>query len=305
MLAVSAVAYALGDVSESVRSWCSTNGQSAGLLEGLLCSGANTLRRAVALGQVDLASLATAKLIANAQVNPSAVNVLIICHTSPSNTLPAPLTLAGEIKRRLRLDRALGFAIGQQQCVSPIHALRATHLMFERDPRLGVAILLCADTLASEALRPIGRAGIQSDGASAMLLRRGSGSRVSAIYTYNHARPTEGIRPDGSYESDPHYLWALVSVMRQVARTAELGLGDFTTVLPHNVNLPAWQQALDALRLPRARLFDRNFARIGHVFGSDIAINLSDSGALTTPGHHLVVTSGIGGTFGGFVVTTS
>jgi hypothetical protein len=70
------------------------------------------------------------------------------------------------------------------------------------------------------------------------------------------------------------------------------------------VNLPAWHEALDALRIPRERLFDRNFARVGHAFGSDAAINLADSGALSRPGHHLVLASGIGGTFGGFAVTT-
>jgi 3-oxoacyl-[acyl-carrier-protein] synthase-3 len=145
---------------------------------------------------------------------------------------------------------------------------------------------------------------MQSDGASAMLLRRGAGSRLRGLHTYNHSRPTQGILPDGRYEADPNYLWGLVSLVRNVSRAAGLKPSEFTSVLPHNVNLPAWHETLDALRIPRERLFDRNFARVGHAFGSDAAINLADSQALSRPGHHLVLASGIGGTFGGFAVTT-
>jgi 3-oxoacyl-[acyl-carrier-protein] synthase-3 len=298
------IAYTLGPVADTVASWCSSQGRPAGEADALARNGAQHFRRAGEQSQVELATRATRLLLAQSNISSEQVDVLVMCHTSPSNILPAPLSAVGEVRRGAGLRKALAFAVGQQQCVSPVHALRMLELLFARRREWEVGVLLCADTLPVESLRPIGNAGMQSDGASAVLLRRGTGSRLRGLHTYNHSRPTQGILPDGGYEADPNYLWGLVSLVRSVARAAGLKPNEFTSVLPHNVNLPAWHQTVDALRIPRERLFDRNFARVGHAFGSDAAINLADSGALARPGHHLVLASGIGGTFGGFAVTT-
>jgi 3-oxoacyl-[acyl-carrier-protein] synthase-3 len=298
------IAYTLGPVADTVAGWCSNQGRPAGEADALERNGAHHFHRAEAQSQCELATRATRELLARSNISPEQVDVLVMCHTSPSNTLPAPLSAVGEVRRSAGLRKALTFSVGQQQCVSPVHALRMLELLFARRREWEVGVLLCADTLPVESLRPIGNAGIQSDGASAMLLRRGAGSRLRGLHTYNHPRPMQGILPDGRYEADPNYLWGLVSLVRSVSRAAGLKPNEFTSVLPHNVNLPAWHEALDALRIPRERLFDRNFARVGHAFGSDAAINLADSGALSRPGHHLVLASGIGGTFGGFAITT-
>jgi 3-oxoacyl-[acyl-carrier-protein] synthase III len=303
MIGIRDAAYALGPQVETVDAWCAAQGRS-GSAAVLRRHGVEQVHRASPLAQRELASAALQQLFERTGLAAHEVDVLVTCHTSALNTLPAPLCFAGELRRAAGLRRAVAFAVGQQQCVSAVHALRLVEWLFGRHRAWRHAVVLCADTVLVEAFRPLGEAGMHSDGASALLLQRDAGSRLRGLCTYNHPRPTRGILADGRYETDPHYLWALVSVVRQVARSAGLRLQDFANVLPHNVNLPAWRQALDALRIPRERLFERNFTRVGHTFGSDAAINLADSGALRQPGHHLVVASGIGGTFGGFALTT-
>jgi 3-oxoacyl-[acyl-carrier-protein] synthase III len=298
------IAYTLGAAAEDVARWCSGQGRPAELALALARNGARRFHRAEGQTQGELALRALRRLLAQGDVDPARIDVLVVCHTSPANSLPAPLGLAGGLRRDAGLRNALTLAVGQQQCVSPVHALRVMAQLFARRPSWQTGVLVCADTLPVEALRAIGDAGMQSDGASAVLVRRDGGSRLCGLHTSNQARPTPAIGADGRYDTDPNYLWALVTLVRQVARAAGLRPGDFTSVLPHNVNRPAWHQALDALRIPRERLFERNFERVGHAFGSDAAINLADSRALARPGHHLVVASGIGGTFGGFAVST-
>ncbi|MCW5667469.1 MAG: hypothetical protein KIT35_26845 [Piscinibacter sp.] len=304
MIGIRDAAYTLGPQVDTVEAWCAAQGRPGEAAAALRRSGVERFHRATPQAQHELARSALERVLERAGVAPSQVDALVTCHTSPLNTLPAPLSFAGELRRAGGLRRALAFAVGQQQCVSALHALRLLDWLFERQPGWRHAVVLCADTVLVEALRPLGEAGMHSDGAAALLVQRDARSRLRGLHTYNHPRPSRGILEDGRYEADPHYLWALISLVRQVARAAGLQPGDFASVLPHNVNLPAWRQAMDALRLPRERLFERNFSRIGHTFGSDAAINLADSGALVQPGHHLVVASGIGGTFGGFALST-
>lgn len=300
MFGLTTTAYALGDIRETIYAWCESHQQTEGLADALRRNGSLNVWRSQETSQLDLASLAVSSLLKQADLKPSAIDLLIVCHTSPTNTLPAPLSFVGEIKHRIGANRALGFSIGQQQCVSSVHALYTANVLFQSRPEIHAAVILCADTLNREALRPIGDAGIQSDGASAIMLQRGRGSPVAAIHTYNHAKPTQGILPSGEYENDPNYLWALITLIRNIAKKTGIRPEDFTSILPHNVNLPAWNQALKALRIPPHKLFSANFPRTGHVFGSDIAINIADSDLLNTPGYHMVLTSGVGGAFGGF-----
>jgi hypothetical protein len=66
-------------------------------------------------------------------------------------------------------------------------------------------------------------------------------------------------------------------------------------VLPNHLNLPAWHRLLHSLKLPRERLFEKNFARIGHVTVSDAFINLADCDSLIPGGPCLPFARGVGG----------
>ncbi len=304
MIALRSSVYLLPGTRSSVANWCAERGCDPALYSALSASGANHYFSADGRHLLDMGNEAVDKLFDSLAVAPDEIDVLILYQTSPCNVLPAPYSLAGALRQRCGLSSALAFSIVQQQCVSPVHAFRALDALMEKHEHWRHAILVGIDTILREDLRPIANSGFHSDGASALLVSRDGSSRIRCVETYNDPKATQGILADGSYEPNENYLWSLISVVRRVMKSAQLSSEQVTTVIPHNVNLPAWRQALDALRIPAERLFSDNFGRTGHIFGSDAAINIADSGVLSKPGNHLVFASGIGGCFGGFLLET-
>ena len=57
-----------------------------------------------------------------------------------------------------------------------------------------------------------------------------------------------------------------------------------------------------SLNLSETILYKNNFSLLGHAFGSDIAINIAKSNALNCTGHYLVVSCGIGGSYGAMIL---
>lgn len=302
---VAHTAYALSSHLMNVQAWCEEQHWPVEQAAALRANGADQFYRVHGdQTQIDLGRHAVRKLLSErGDLSINDIDALVVCHTSPCNALPMPFTLAGELRHRLGMTRALAWSIAQQQCVSPIHALRVLRAMFAKHRHWRNALIVCVDSVLREDLRAIGTAGIHSDGASAMWVRRGAQAQLMGLQTFNDPVTVHGILPDGRYEPNDNYLWTLISVIRRVIKDSGLKPTDVRTVLPHNVNLSAWRQAMDALRIPQERLFARNFSRIGHVFGSDAAVNLADAGVLNEPGHHIVFASGIGGCFGGFMLS--
>jgi 3-oxoacyl-[acyl-carrier-protein] synthase-3 len=307
VIRIAATGYALGSQRSTVQSWCDTQGWATPRTTALLASGAAHYHHA---GEhetlTDIAQAGLCALLERADIAPADIDLLVVFHTSACNTLPAPFTLAGELRRRAGLRHAQHFSVFQQHCVSWVHGLSVIHSLFTRRPCLQHAVLLGADTIMNESLRAIGTNAIQTDGSSAMLITRGRGAPVLDWASYNDARGGigSGILDDGTYVNDDTYLWSLVSTMRRVMKAAGTKPADITRVLPHNVNLPAWQTAMRAAGLPAERLFTGNFARVGHAFGSDAAINVQDCGALREAGRALLISAGLGGCAGGCVIET-
>ncbi len=304
MIGIAAVDYVLGSERLELAQWAREQALPDARLQALAAHGSQALHRARGQTLLDLGVTAVRRVLERHEVSAAEVDALVICQTSPCNTLPAPFTLAGSLREAAGLERAWAFSVVQQQCVSTLHALRVLEALFVRHRGWQRALVVGVDTILREDLRAIGVAGVHSDAASAILVERDARSRLVAVETYNDARSVEGIRQDGAYETNDRYLWTLVSVIRRVAKRLGVKPQQFDQVLPHNVNLPAWWQAMDTLRIPRERLFTDNFARIGHAFGSDAAVNLHDSGALARSGLQLVFASGIGGAFGGLALAT-
>jgi 3-oxoacyl-[acyl-carrier-protein] synthase-3 len=304
MIGIANATYALARERTTIAEWCATRQLPELFAQQLAGNGAQHFHRVTEESLVHLGRAAIVKLLQASDIAADAIDAMVLCQTSPCNVLPMPYTLVGNLRKAARLSRAYVFSIAQQQCVSPLHALRALTALFDSHRGWRYALVVGVDTILREELRAIGDAGIHSDGAGAMLIERDGPNRILSIETYNDARLSEGIRADGTYEPNDQYLWTLISVIRRVAKAAGVPPASLTSILPHNVNLPAWRQALDALRIPQERLFSENFGRVGHVFSSDAAMNLADSRALHIPGKHLVFASGIGGTFGGFLLDT-
>ncbi len=306
MIHVAGTGYALASRRNDVQHWCETQRWVEPQVTALLASGAAQYHHA-AQGESlsDIAEAGLRQLLERQAIPPDAIDLLVVYHTSTCNTLPAPFTLAGELRRRVGLRRAQHFSVYQQHCVSWVHGLSVMQALFARRPNLRNAVLLGADSILDEGLRAIGTNGIQTDGSSAMLITRERGAPLLGLATYNDARGGVGTGiMNETYVNDDTYLWSLVSTMRRVLKAARVKPAEVTHVLPHNVNLPAWRTAMTAIGIPAERLFTDNFARVGHAFGSDATINLQDSAALHGTGRALLVSSGLGGCFGGCVIAT-
>lgn len=313
MTGIVAAAYELGAQAVELDAWCRQQGVTAATAQALHANGARRFHDAGAASLVDLGRAAIGQALAGAALAPQDVDLLVVYQTSPCNTLPMPYTLAGALRQAAGLRRSHALAINLQMCVSPVHALRVIGALFARHPHYRHAVLAGVDKILMPRLRTLEDVGVHSDGAGALVLARDGGAGVHAIETYNDAGgmlrtvadPDHAGAPFDRYGASENYLWTLISVARRILRSAGIEAAQLVSVLPHNVNLTAWRQALAALRIAPERLYDANIGRTGHLFGSDIAVNLHDAGALRTPGHHLVVSSGVGGCFGGFILTTS
>jgi 3-oxoacyl-[acyl-carrier-protein] synthase-3 len=311
MLGLLATAYELGSTRVELAQWCRDHGQPPATLAALRENGARQCHVAGA-SLVDMGCAAIGKALAAARLDPGEVDVLVAYNTSPCTTLPMPLTMAGALRQGAGLRSSLAFAINMQMCASPVHALRVLAALFARHPQWRHAVLAGADKILLPRLRTLGAFGVHSDGAGALVLGRDCGNTLCGIETYNEPDGMRRTMPDPvdddaaheRYRDSDNFLWSLISVARRILRSAGIAPAAVTSVLPHNVNLQAWRQALGVLGIARERLFERNFGEVGHLFGSDIAANLTDAKAARTPGNHLVMTSGVGGCFAGFVLKT-
>ncbi len=303
MTFISSSAYYLPETKGSVLSWCDNHKRPAEHQRALLDSGAEHFFFANGEHKTLMAYQAVSQLLRNAALKADEIDVLIFFHTSQVAVLAPPESLAERVRSKLGMHKTLTFSISQQNCVSTLYALKVLDALFNTHPEWRYAIAFGVDTIAIETLRAIGDSGIHSDAASALLITPDKGpAKIKAIETYNDPRLVHGILSDGSYEQNDNYLWSAISVIRRSLKKAGIGADDLTSIVPHNTNYPGWAHVLRALKIPMEKLFSANFARIGHAFGSDCAINICDGGILQRPGYHLVFSSGIGGCFGSMIL---
>lgn len=305
MIGIQAAAYYLPPALGTVSEWCRKQQWTEAQEQALLDSGASQYHYACGQSMVSMACQATEQLLEKAGLQAKNIDALVHFHTSQTNVLPPPEGLVARVRQEVGLDKALSFSISQQNCVSTLHALRVLQQLFAVNAQWQYAIVFGVDVIFDEALRAIGVSGIQSDAASALLISRDAGAaRIIALETYNDAKLVNGIHEDGRYEENNNYLWSAVSIIRRALKSASLKSQDLTSILPHNANYPAWEKIVRTLKVEEHVFFNRNISRIGHAFGSDIAINMVDANMLNKAGHHLIFSSGIGGCFGSMVLQT-
>ena len=304
MIGVVSASYCLPAKTKNVADWCYMQGMTNVQTQALIDSGAETYHYISEQGELlELASKAIGTLIDSVGISAQDVNAIVHFNTSQCNILPPPESTVGKLRIVAKLKSAIAFSISQQNCVSGIHSLHVLQKLFTIHREWKYAIVVGVDNVLREELRAIGLSGIHSDAASALLIGRdASAARIVATETFNDPRLVQGIHHDGRYEENDNYLWSAISVIKRVIKSAKIKAQDLATVLPHNTNLPGWLHTLRSLNIPSTKLYQNNFSRIGHAFGSDVAINIVDSGVLKIPGKHLIFSSGIGGCFGSFVL---
>ncbi|WP_434715367.1 3-oxoacyl-[acyl-carrier-protein] synthase III C-terminal domain-containing protein [Paraburkholderia sp. A3RO-2L] len=304
-LSVSGVAYCLPERVIDTGTWANRCGFPKSRASALLRNGVRQFHDAAAGSPVAFACDAVAALLEETRTIPSSVDALVYTHTMQSSVLAPPSGTAALIQSRMGLTRALAFSVMQQNCVSPMAAIRVLRAMsLAERSTIRRAVVVCADVFGSgcDHLRAIQDLALHSDGACAFLLEHDCARNyIAGLQLYTDSRYFRGTDDNLQPVPDDRYYWSAFTTMRTALAQAGITGPELTHVLPHHVNLAGWSRLASMLGIPQERLFISNFARIGHVFGADPFINLR-----TAPGHpgtwSLLFSSGLAGCFGAMVI---
>jgi 3-oxoacyl-[acyl-carrier-protein] synthase III len=254
----------------------------------------------------DLALKAAKKIMEQNNIDPLMIDAVVLYNTTYFTTLE-PTSLVGKIQQELGLRRSIGFAIWGQYCVSIISALRVARNMINAGSAR-VVLLIGTDCYFGSYQREIAGITLQGEGASAIILNKNcEANRLLALLTYTEGSLYKGVC--GSEEDyvkfDLIYFLTITRVIHKTLKLANLTLDDISLILPHNINVAGWKRILQLLKFDEKKFFGENIVRHGHLFGSDLIVNLSDAveaGRIKKGEYGLLVTAGMGATWGCAVV---
>lgn len=299
------VAYALPGHAASLEEL-----ERRGLLESrrelLAGFGFERVHLATSESPYELALTAAGRVLEQTGTAPDAVDLLVMgCapgagafHPDPSpeawlagqRTVARFRTPGARLQHELGLERAMVLGVDQLACTTLFGAVRVARALCLTE---GVERALC---VVGDVHPPGGGRealyNCTSDAGAAVLVRRGAGpNRIRAqvqvtrgFYWDPEAHPNEMVAA---------YFPTARHVMERVVAEAGWAPEQVDWVIPHNVSLRSWQVLLGLVRLPRARLWDRNIARVGHTLAGDNFVNLADAldAGDVERGHRLVLFS--------------
>ncbi|RFU83334.1 3-oxoacyl-ACP synthase [Streptomyces triticagri] len=237
------------------------------------------------------------------------VSYLIYAHTTQA-VAPPDVEVAQALRADLGLESAEAFALSQQACVSSLGAIDVAGelLRADGDPD-AYALMVTGEKAYSPVVQHVPNTAIMADAAAACLVTLdGRGDRVRSFVTRTLGEYAEWLEltPEQNTEFGERYGARIAEVINQALAEAGLALDDVELVIPHNVNLLAWRQTIKELDVPAEKVFLDNVPRYSHTFASDVFVNyttLRDEGRLTDGAHYVLVSVGLGATFGAMVVT--
>jgi 3-oxoacyl-[acyl-carrier-protein] synthase-3 len=305
ILSLSGIAFSLPSRTVDANTWARRCGFPEARASALLRNGVQQFHDAAAASPVTFACEAVAALLEDTGTTPPSIDALIYTHTVQSSILAPPAGTAALIQSRMGLDRALAFSVMQQNCVSPMAAIRVLRVLTTTGRPIQRAIVVCADVMGSgcDHLRAIQDLALHSDGACALLLeRRADRNSIVGLHLYTDARYFRGTDDELQPVPDDRYYWSAFTTMRAALRQAGITGDELVHVLPHHVNLPGWSRLMAMLSVPHERLFTTNFGRLGHVFGADPFINFHTASRGQPGSHSLLFSSGLAGCFAAMVI---
>lgn len=243
--------------------------------------------------------------------DPELVRYVIYAHTSQA-VAPALIDVAGVVRRRLGLDHAEAFAVTQQGCASGLAAIDAGGALLRAEGSLGdLALVVTGEKPFSRLSGFIADSSILGEAATCCLVRvNGRGDRIRSYVTRNLGQYCDTVRvaPEPLKEFRVDYPPTLAAVIDEAVRTAGLRLADIDLIIPHNVNRWTWLLTLRELGIDASGIFLDNIPRYSHCFCSDPFLNyvtLRAAGRLRHEAHYVLVSVGLGATFGAMVIQHS
>ncbi|MDH6134302.1 3-oxoacyl-[acyl-carrier-protein] synthase-3 [Kitasatospora sp. MAA4] len=270
--------------------------------------GLDRLRFDPELGLFDLV-LPAARQALKALPQGRRIAYVIYAHTMQTLT-PPHLDAAQVIRDDLGLPDAEAFAFTQQACVSSLGAIDlAGELLRAEAPPGSYALMVTGERAYSPKIQLIPNSAVMAEAAAACLLTvDGPGDRVRSHVTRTLGEFAAGLEMtrEQSQEFGKVYGTVLGEVIQQAVQEAGLRFEEIDLVIPHNVNLVSWRQTIKEMGADPERFFLENVPHYSHTYASDVFVNyttLRERERLVDGHHYVLVSVGLGATFGAMVIT--
>ncbi|MFF3750931.1 3-oxoacyl-[acyl-carrier-protein] synthase III C-terminal domain-containing protein [Streptomyces sp. NPDC002018] len=234
---------------------------------------------------------------------------LVYAHTTQA-VAPADLDVAQVVRDDLELAGTEAFGLSHQACVSSLGAIDVVgELLRAEGDENAYALMVTGERAYSPVVQHVPNTAIMADAAAACLVTLdGAGDRVRSFVTRTlgeYARWLE-LTPEQNTEFGEQYGPRIAGVIHTAVAEAGLSFEDIELIIPHNVNMLAWRQTIKWLEVAPEKVFLENVPRYSHTFASDVFVNyttLRDEGRLVDGAHYVMVSVGLGATFGAMVIT--
>jgi len=233
------------------------------------------------------------------------VRYVLYARTFPV-VVPYPHNPVHELCREAGLAHAQAFTVTHQACASGLLALDIASRLLAADEPGALALVLAGEKAFTGETRLVPETSVFGEGASACLVAADGPRDRMLSYTADLHGEFDGDSVDLALRYQQEYTDLLVGAVNGAVAGAGLKLDEIDLILPHNVNVMAWQRACRRLGVPLDRVLLEHVASAGHVFCADAFVNYrtaADRGLLRPGGHYVVAAAGAarGATFSAMV----
>lgn len=273
-------AYCLPGDPIDLRDWAGKAGVPAERVARLERNGCRYFHQSY--GQSDAALIAVAlRDLAARGHDLTACDVVLHAHTQQFSVPAAPASLLAETCTRFGIAPRLALSVGQLACASVVRAVALARDLLRANPAWRQVLLVTSDRVFGGAqFRLRQDAGLQSDGASAMLIgRAGLRARLGAVHERYHDNLHAGPGAAGTAGRADMNVWLHSrQLMRDALEAGGRGADGFAAFMPNNADGPHWRKIALGLGFTDDQVLLDNIRLRGHSCCSDLAINLVDRG---------------------------
>ncbi|MDQ7910869.1 3-oxoacyl-[acyl-carrier-protein] synthase III C-terminal domain-containing protein [Phytohabitans sp. ZYX-F-186] len=211
--------------------------------------------------------------------------------------VPYPLNPLDTMCRLLGLDQAVAFTVTHHACATGLLAIDVAGRLLAGSPPDALALVVAGEKAFTHDARVVPETSVFGEGASACLVRHdGPRDRLLAYAVNQRGDFDDEVTTDtGRFQEE--YQASLMAAIRAAVDRAGVAIDDIALVLPHNVNVVAWQRLCRRIGYPVDRVLLDNVPLTAHVFCADAFVNYQTARArgLLRPGdRYLVAAAGAG-----------
>jgi|GEM_PF-6302890 len=308
-LGILRAAYYFPSETYTIEQWAQLINQPSTLVEKMHAAGLRHYHVAEQESPVELAWQAASRCCAG--IDGKSIDVLIVASSAGCSRPPVPLMIHEELRRRLGMrPSGQAFSLVDMHCASLMGAIQLTHRLFALHSDWKRALLVSVDKMYEELTRNIGHHAIQSDGAAAILIERGSASSCcEAVAIRIEPRYAKGFHkpPELQQHFMASYHIVAYGLLSSMLENIGWRFSDVDAFMFPNMNPAPYSALIERAGIHKEKIFmqTENVARHGYANCSDFIVNFADWLRLRGPGERRIVgyASGTTGFFSAVAVT--